>query len=98
MGQRRDRVGRGREKHSRSSVTTVVDRFCSRGCTEQRALEQSCSHKTSEKPRLCCWKATGTCPRCEVLLGEGGGEHHLLLRAGPAGSTLGLPHGPSREE
>lgn len=33
-----------------------------------------------------------------MLLGQGGGEHHLLLRAGPAGSTLGLPQGPSPEE
>lgn len=36
-GQRRDRISRGREKHSRSSVTTVVDGFCSCGCTEHFA-------------------------------------------------------------
>lgn len=33
-----------------------------------------------------------------MLLGQGGGEHHLLLGAGPAGSTLWLCQGPSREE
>lgn len=34
VGQRRDRISRGREKHSRGSVTTVVNGSCSRACTE----------------------------------------------------------------
>lgn len=33
-----------------------------------------------------------------AAVGQGGGECHLLLRAGPAGSTLWLCQGPSREE
>lgn len=39
VGQRRDRISRGREKHSRSSVTTVADGSCSHGCTEPFAAE-----------------------------------------------------------
>lgn len=34
VGQRKDRISRGREKHSRSSVTTVADGSCSCSCTE----------------------------------------------------------------
>lgn len=33
-----------------------------------------------------------------AAVGQGGGECHLLLRAGPAGCTLWLCQGPSREE
>lgn len=34
VGQGRDRISRGKGMHRKSSVTTAVDGFCSRGCTE----------------------------------------------------------------